>query len=79
MSIEDIVFEPVSAPTQKETAKIPQARTWHAVFHSFLSNYSKQDSDTTTAHIKHIIECLKQCNIMYDKLLTLLENIDGCH
>ena len=31
----------------------------HAVSHSFLSDDSKQDAATTTAHIKHFIELLK--------------------
>ena len=36
VSIEVIVLEHFSAPTQTETETTPQARTRHAVFHSFF-------------------------------------------
>ena len=43
-----------------------------------LSDDSKQDSATTTANRKHIIEFWKQHNIMSDKLSKPWENTDGC-
>ena len=48
------------------------------MFHSFLSYDRKQDDATTIAHSKHIIELLKQRNILYSELSTLWENTDGC-
>ena len=38
----------------------------------------KQDDATTIAHSKHIIELLKQHNILSSELSTLWENTDGC-
>ena len=55
MSIEVISLEHLIAPTQTETATATQACTHHYVFHYFLSDDIKQDSDTTNAHTKHII------------------------
>ena len=49
VSIEGIELEHFSALPQKElnsSKKYPR----HAVFHSFLSDYSKQDAATTTEH-----------------------------
>ena len=46
--------------------------------HYFFSDDRKQDADTTDTHIKHIIELLNQRNIMYEKMSTLWDNIDGC-
>ena len=48
------------------------------MFHSFLSYDRKQDDATTIAHSKHIIELLKQRNILSSELSTLWENTDGC-
>ena len=48
------------------------------MFNSFLSDDRKQDSSTTNAHIKRIIEFLKQRNIVLNKLSTIWENIYGC-
>ena len=48
------------------------------MFNSFLSDDRKQDSSTTNAHIKRIIELLKQRNIVLNKLSTIWENIYGC-
>ena len=41
-------------------------------------NDSKQDATTTIAHIKYIIELLKQRNIMSNILITTWERMDGC-
>ena len=72
VSIEDIVLEHFSAPTHPETVGTPKSCTHHAVFHSFFSDYSKQDSSTTNSHRKFIIEFLNQCNIMSNTLSTII-------
>ena len=64
-------MEYFSEPTHTEIEGTPQARKSHAVFHSFLSDDSKQDSATTTAHRKHIIKLLKQRNIMPNTLSSI--------
>ena len=69
--IEGIALEHLRAPTHIKTAGTTQARTCHAVFHSFLFNDRKQDSATTIAHSKHIIELLKQQNIMSNMVITI--------
>ena len=61
-----------------EIAGKPQTHTLYAVFHSFFSGDSKQDATTTIAHIKYIIELLKQRNIMSNMLITTWERMDGC-
>ena len=71
MYIEGISLENFIATKNKETVGTPQARTLHVVFHSFLSDYRKQYSDTTIAHNKHIIELLKQHNIVSNTLNTI--------
>ena len=71
MYIKGISLEHFSAPTQTETAETPQAHTLHAVFHSFFSDDIRQDSATTIANIKGIIELLKQRNIMSNTLSKL--------
>ena len=48
------------------------------MFHSFLYDHRKQDSATTTAHRKRIIELLKQRNIMYAKSITSWKKKYGC-
>ena len=64
ISFEGIVLEHFSAPTQTGISGKPKVLTRHDVFHSCLSDDSKQDSNKTVEHIKIIIEFLKQCNIM---------------
>ena len=59
-------------------APAPQPHTCHAVFCSFFFDDSKQDSSTTAAHIKRIIELLNKHSIMSDQLSTLRDNTDGC-
>ena len=51
---------------------------WNSVFHVFFSYEIKQDSVTTASHSKRNIALLKQRNILPSKLITLLENTDGC-
>ena len=52
MSIEGIELEHFSAAPQADINSSTLSCPQHAVFHSFLSDDSKQDSDTTTAHSK---------------------------
>ena len=50
----------------------------HAVFHSFLSDDSKQDAATTTAHSKRLISLLKNEKVLKTSLSIIWENTDGC-
>ena len=43
-----------------------------------MSDDSKQDSATTTAHIKLDIKLFNKFNILSNTLSTILENTDGC-
>ena len=52
VSIEVIALEHFSAVPQSDINSSSFSRPRHAVFHSFLSDDSKQDSATTTAHSK---------------------------
>ena len=54
------------------------SRQRHAVFHSFLSDNSKNDAATTTAHIKILIPLLKEKNVLKTSLIIIWENTDGC-
>ena len=78
MYIEGITLETFSAlPTADINTPIP-SRQSHAVFHSFLSDDSKQDAATTTAHSKPWILLLKEKKSLTKSLITILENTDGC-
>ena len=58
MSIEGIALEYFSTlPHKKNSSTKPCPH--HAVFHYFLSDDSKQDAATTTAHSNRLIELLK--------------------
>ena len=48
------------------------------MFHYFLSDDSKQDSATTTAHSKHLIRLLKERKVLASSLITIWQNTDGC-
>ena len=48
-----------------------------AVFHYFLSDDSKQDAATTTAHSKRLISLLKNKQVLTTSLSTIWENPDG--
>ena len=60
MSTEGIALEIFSALPQTEINSSTKPCPRHAVFHSFLSDDIKQDSATTTAHRKRLIELLKK-------------------
>ena len=55
MSIEGIALEHFSAASQTDINSSTLSSPRHAVFHSFLSDDSKQDAATTTAHSKRLI------------------------
>ena len=59
MSIEGIALEHFSAAPQSDInlSSLPCPR--HAVFHSLLSDDSKQDAATTIAHSKLLISLIK--------------------
>ena len=76
--IEDILLDHFSEPTQIEAEATPQSLTYHYLFSSFLTGYSKQYYATTIAYVKRTITLMKQCNIMYAKLSRIWENTDGC-
>ena len=44
----------------------------------FLSDDSKQDAASTTAHSNHLIPFLKEKKLMKESLNTIWKNIDGC-
>ena len=78
MYIEGIELEQFSSVTQADinSSSLPCPR--HAVFHSFLSDDSKQDAATTTAHSKRLISLLKNKQVLKTSLSTIWENTDGC-
>ena len=59
MSIEGIALEHFSELPQTEINSSTKPCPRHAVFQYFLSDDSKQDAATTTAHINRLIELLK--------------------
>ena len=56
MSIEGIALERFIALPKTEINSPTKPYPYHAVFHYFFSDDVRQDSDTTTAHIKSLIE-----------------------
>ena len=78
MSIEGIALEHFSAAPQSDinSSSLPCPR--HVVFHSFLSDDSKQDAATTTAHSKLLISFLKNEKVFKTSLSTIWETTDGC-
>ena len=55
MSIEGIALEHFIAVPKTYINSTKPSRQRYAVFHSILSDDSKQDAATTTAHSKHFI------------------------
>ena len=78
MSIEVIALENFSAAPQADINSTAQSRPCHAIFHSFLSDDSKQDAATTTAHSKRLISLIKNKQLLTTSLSTIWENTDGC-
>ena len=48
------------------------------VFHSFLLDDSKQDSEMTAAHSKHIMELLQNRKVLITNKGTIWDNKYGC-
>ena len=62
MYIEGILLEHFIALPMSNINTTTPSHPRHAVFHYFLSDDSKQDSATTTAHSKSLISFLKEKN-----------------
>ena len=78
MYIEVIALEHFSAAPQADINSSTLSRPRHEVFQSFLSDDSKQDAATTTAHRKLLISLLKNKQVLTTSLSTIWENTDGC-
>ena len=63
MSIDGIALGHLSASPKADIKSSTISHQRHAVFHSFLSDNSKQNAATTTAHSKQLISLLKKKNI----------------
>ena len=71
MSIKGIALDHFSALTKADINTSTSSRQRYAAFHSFLSDDSKQDSDTTTAHSKRLISLLKDRKVLSTYLSTI--------
>ena len=71
-------MEHFSAAPKADIKSSTISRQRHAVFHSFLSDDSKQDAATTTAHTKRLISLLKDKKLLTTSLSTMWENTDDC-
>ena len=71
-------MEHFSVAQQADINSSTLSRPLHALFHSFLSDDSKQDAATTTAHRKLFISLLKNKQVLTTSLSTIWENTDGC-
>ena len=60
MSIEGIALKHFGALPKADIKSSTILRQRHAVFHPFLSDDSKHDAATTTAHSKQLITFLKK-------------------
>ena len=68
VSIEGIALEHFSAAPQADINSSTISRPRHSVFHYFLSDDSKHDASTTTAHIKRLISLLKNKQVLTTSL-----------
>ena len=64
-------MEHFSAVLQADINSTTLTHQRHAVFHSFLSDNSKHDAATTTAHSKRLISFLKDKKLMTTSLSTI--------
>ena len=78
MSIEGTALEHFSAAPKANIMSYTISLQHHAVFHTFLSEDSKQDAATTTAHSKQLISFLNNKTILTTPLSTIWENTDYC-
>ena len=78
VSIEGKKLEHFSDTYQEKSLYHSHNRTCHAMFHSFMPDNSKQYAATKDAHIKWVIELLKNRKGLGAGNNTILENIYGC-
>ena len=71
VSIEGIALEHSSVLPKADINSTTPLRQRHAVFHSFLSDDSKQDAATTTAHSNRLISFLKVKKLLTTSLITI--------
>ena len=71
MSIEGISLENFSGLSKADINSTTPSHQRHAVLHSFVSDNSKQDADTTTAHSKHLISLFKYKTLLTTSLSTI--------
>ena len=78
MSIEGILFDHFSALSKTDINSTTPSRQHHAVFHYLLSDDSKNDASTITAHSKQLISLLKDKIVLTASLIKIWEKPDGC-
>ena len=78
MSIEGIALEHFSALPQINLNSTTPSCQCHVVFHYFLSDDSKQNAASTTAHRKKIDFIAQRQKVMTTSLSTIWENTDRC-
>ena len=71
MHIEGIVLEHFSALPKADTNTTTPSRQCHAVFHYFLSDDRKQDSETSTVQIKGLISFHKEKKLSSASLIKI--------
>ena len=71
MSVEGIALGHFSALPKIDINTTTPSRQHHTVFHSFLSNNSKQDAATNTAHINCLVLFLKEKQLFTTSLSTV--------
>ena len=78
VSIECIALEKFSASHHTSPLLASDHVSLYGVFYYYLSDESYQDSATTAVHSKCIIELLQNRTVLFDKISTIGENMDGC-
>ena len=76
-TLEGISLEHFSASQKADIKSSTISLQRHAVFNSFLSDDSKQDTSTTTSHSKQLISLPKNKKVLTTSLSTIWENTDG--
>ena len=76
--IEGIALEHFSTAPHTDINSSTLSRPRHAVFHSFLSDDSKEDAANATAHYKRFISLLKNKQVLTPSLSTIWGKTHGC-
>ena len=76
MYIEVNALEHFSTTDQEALSSSSHSHTCHVVFHLLLSDNRKQVADTAAAHIKWIIELLKNSKCLGSVHINLWKNTD---